>query len=128
MIDRVVAVRPAEVIAGLDADELLGGVLGALLRIVELRPVLKQLVAAMLRCPESPVGTDGESHRVADAGRDTLAGGLRLTCLRGIELPDAGARLELGARIVARRLVAPIPHLAGVGERADVHEQTARPV
>src|SRR2546427_5981526 len=47
--------------------------LGALLEREQLRPVLTQLVAAVLRRPQLAVGREGEPHGVADAeiGRDT---------------------------------------------------------
>src|SRR5439155_24813066 len=54
-LDVVVAVRPSEVVALVDGKELLRWLLGALLQAVEFRPVLAELVAAVLRRPQLAV-------------------------------------------------------------------------
>jgi hypothetical protein len=99
----VEAVRPPEIIATLDAEELLGGKLGALRRVEMRGPVLQQLIATMLCRPDRVArGIDGDRDRVADTGGPALAVGLRLTRAIGIEAPDARAGVELATRVLPR--------------------------
>src|SRR6185312_8123554 len=94
----VVAVGPAVVAAVHDVHELLGWQIGALRRGVQLRPVLAELVPAVLRRVELMVrGIEREPFSIAYAGG--ISGRRRelLLQLLGAVAPDAGARRQLGA-------------------------------
>src|SRR2546427_9696153 len=84
--------------------------LGALLEREQLRPVLAQLVAAVLRRPQLAVGREGKPNGVADAGRVPRPGRLRLARLARVEAPDPGARGELGTGISPRRCLSRARH------------------
>src|SRR5947209_667147 len=103
-----VTVRPAKIVAPLHMKHLLGGKLGALLSGVELRPVraaAAELIAAMLHDIQIAIAwIDRDRNRVANAAGEVLALSLGLVQLAGIEAPDAGACLELGAWIDTRNL------------------------
>ena len=66
---RAQAIGPAEIAAPHDAQHLFGGKIRALLRRVELRPVLAQLIAALLsRVDIVTGGIDRDPVRIANAG------------------------------------------------------------
>ncbi len=119
-----VAFGPPIVGAALDAHQLLRRQIGALLGLVECRPVLRELVAAVLRRIDAHPGRiDRDAARVAEPGDEALREREPLPGPLGLVAPDAGSRLELGARLVPWRLGHPILHLAGVGGRAAVDVQ-----
>src|SRR5690242_905627 len=70
-----VALRPAVIAALLDGDDLLGRQIRALLHRVELRPVLRELIAAVLGRVKLAGGIEREAFAVADAGGIAVGGG-----------------------------------------------------
>src|SRR5437879_12709585 len=64
----MIAVRPAEVVALVDLEQLLRRLLGILRVVEEFRPILSQLVAAVLRAPPLAVRREGHAPGVANAG------------------------------------------------------------
>src|SRR6185312_3096879 len=126
-LERVVAVRPAEVVALVDLHQLFSWILGAVLGVE--RPIAvrtAKLVAAVLRRPELAVErTDRDPHRVPYAAREVQRVGVRLAELARIPLPDAGAGVQLRAWILARRVLRSVLLLTGIGRRADVHVERA---
>ncbi len=121
----VVTLRPAVVAALLDVQQDFGRQRRALLRLVEIRPVFRQLIATVLsRIHTVAAGVDGNSIRIANARRETLRGRELLIRLVGVVAPDAAAGLQFGTRLDAGRLELPVLLLAGVGGggHVDVHE------
>ena len=74
LIPVVVAVRPAKVGALLDLEHLFGRKVRSLILVVELAPVLMELIAAVLRRVELTTWIEGNAYRVANAGRVSLRG------------------------------------------------------
>ena len=113
-----VAVGPAHVVAASDPEQFLTRRLGVLLVGVH-RPQIER-VATVLHDPQRVInGADIHAHGIANAAGEMLAGGWSLACLARVELPDAGASLQLGTGIGPLDRAAAV--LAGVGRRADVH-------
>src|SRR6185503_17273651 len=103
-----VAVWPAEVIALVHLEELFRGRLGVELRRrdrvgdPQLRAPIPELIASMLHHPELSVRRQqSNADRVSNSAREVHRTSLRLASLPRVELPDAGARIELGARVSA---------------------------
>src|SRR6266852_4523664 len=116
LLDAVeIAFRPAIVCALLQSQKLFGRQIGALLRPIELWPILRQLIAAVLGEINSARGVDGEALAVTDPGGEAFGRGEALPHPVGIVAPGAAARLELGAWIDARRVEHPVLDLAGIG-------------
>src|SRR5438067_2307991 len=70
-----VAFGPPKVGAALDSDQLLRRQTGALLGFVECRPVLRELVAAVLGCIDAHARrVDGDAARVAEPGDEAPGG------------------------------------------------------
>src|SRR5205085_1014740 len=101
----VVAIGPTEIGALRELEELLGRLLGALLDGEQLGPVLTQLIAPVLRGVQLTRGREGEPDGVADARGEAGAAQPGLVELRGVEPPHAGPIGELGAGVLAGRLV-----------------------
>src|SRR5262249_7888750 len=120
--------RPAEVVAAVDGEELLAGVLGALPVVEQRGPVVVELVAAVLGGVELAARRKRQPHGVADAARPVHAVALALVGAAGVEAPEARARLGPHARVLAGRAALAVGHLAGVGQRAQVHERPAAAV
>jgi len=72
---------------------------------------------------EIAVAGSGQGDRVSQSRREAPPIGLFLVQLIRVELPDSRTGVELGARVMARRLTLSVALLAGVGRRADVDEQ-----
>src|SRR5262245_24729695 len=106
---RVEAVRPAEVVTLVHLKQLFRGILSAEFergdRIhPELREPTLQIVATVLSRVELAVGgIDRDAYRVANSAREVIRRARCLILLPRVELPDAGARLELDTRIRAWR-------------------------
>src|SRR5688500_5620239 len=98
----VEAVGPAVVISARNAKQLLRGKLRTLGRVEVRRPILHELIAAVLRRPERAIGRiDGDGDRVANPRCPALPVTLGLARAARVEAPDTGARLELRTRILA---------------------------
>ncbi len=110
-----VALGPAVVAALFDLHHDLGREFSALLRRVEVRPVLRELIPAVLRREQSSGTVEREPFAIADASRIAFRGREMLVGLVGVVPPDPGARLELSARLVARRALHAVRDLAGIG-------------
>src|SRR5882757_57706 len=121
----VVAFRPTVVGARRELDELLRRQVRALLGGVEARPVLVELVSAVLRGKQAAGRVEGEAFAVAQARGVTFSRREDLAGLVGVVTPDPAARLLLDAGIDAARGGDAIFRLAGVGRRAEVDEQVA---
>ena len=121
----VVAFRPSVITALLQLDNLLRGQFGALFDRVELGPVLRELIAAMLRDIEPPRLVEPKSLAITYAGRVPLGRREGLISLVGIVAPDASPRFQLRTGIVAARQRHAIVRLAGVGGGSKVDEQVA---
>ena len=87
----VVAFRPAVIGALLQQHDFLGRQLRALTRIEVARPILRELIAAVLRDEETPGGVEGETFAIAQAGRVALRRPEMLIFFVGVVEPDAGA-------------------------------------
>src|SRR5204863_7895719 len=120
-----IALRPTVPRAMLEDHDLLGRQLEALIDRVKLGPVLVQLIAAVLRDEEAPGGIEVEALAVANARGIALLGREHLIGLAGVVAPDASARLELVAGIVAGRMRHAVLHLARVRCRAHGDEEVA---
>src|SRR5215471_11110606 len=98
-----VALGPAVIPALPDMQQFLRGLGRLLLRRVERREILVQLIAPVL-CGIDAVSTRGDRNTVgvADTGRVTLRRRELLAGLVGVIDPDPAARLELGAGFDAR--------------------------
>src|SRR5207237_9046880 len=118
----VVAVRPAEVGALRELEELLRRLLGALLDGEQLGPVLPQLIAPVLGGVQLTRGREGEPYGVADARGEAGAVQPGLVVRGRVEPPHAGPIGELGAGVLAGRLARAGCDLPGIRGRADVHE------
>jgi hypothetical protein len=118
-----VALGPAIVGAGEEPDQLLGRQFRALLGIVEARPILKELIATMLGREQSAGVVEGEALAISQAAHETLLGRKDLSRLVGVIEPRAGARLLLGAWVVAGRVGNAIFELTGIGRRAEIDKQ-----
>src|SRR5437660_11302376 len=111
-----VALRPPIVGAALHPHQLFRRLVGTLLWPVKARPVLAQLVPAVLRRVDPDARrVDGDAAGVARPGRDALRGREPLPRPLRVVPPDAGPRLQFGARSVPRRVRHAILDLAGVG-------------
>src|SRR5580692_4354749 len=123
-----IAIRPAVVRALLQSQQLFGGEIGALLRPVEFRPILRQLIPAMLGYINSTGGVECEALAIADPGGEALG---RRKVLPGpvrVVAPGAGARFELRAGRDPRRVERPVLDLAGIGGGAKIDKEIALPV
>src|SRR6266446_3763182 len=112
------AVAPFADGADADSHQLLRRQVGALLGLVECRPVLRELVAAVLGRIDAHarrIDGGGDAARVAEPGDEALSGREPLSRPLGLVAPDAGPCLELRARLVSWRVGHPIPDLARVG-------------
>src|SRR5258708_268558 len=121
----VKAFGPPVVGARRELDELLRREVRALFGGVEARPVLVELVAAVLRGKQAAGRVEGETFAVAQARGVTFGRREDLTGLVGVVTPDPAARLLLDAGIDAARGGDAVFRLAGVGRRAQVDEQVA---
>src|SRR5688572_16028872 len=111
------AIRPSEIVAARHATEDLGGIAGVDLGAVS--PVLRELIPPVHGGIERTRDRmDGERHRIAETGGETTSVRERLSGAAGGECPDAGARFELGARIMARGARDAVVALAAVRPRA----------
>ena len=119
----MIAVRPAEVVALVDPEQLLRRLLGILRVVEEFRPILSQLVTAVLRAPQLAVRREGHAHGVANPGGVPRPTPLRLIRRGCVEAPDSRPGGELGTRILARRFDDAVVDLTRVRRRADVDEQ-----
>src|ERR1700720_3431301 len=123
-----IALRPAVVGALLQSQQLFGGEIGALLRPVEFRPILRQLIPAMLGYINSTGGVECEALAIADPSgealgrREVLPGPVRVVA------PSAGARYELRTGRDPRRVERPVQDLAGIGGGAEIDKEIALPV
>src|SRR5690348_5491992 len=115
-----VALGPAEVVALVDLEQLLGGEVLALLSGVELGPVVPQLISSMLGRPQVPIRPDSDADSVADARCVTRGRGECLPRLVRVERPDPAAGLQLRAGLVARRIRNAVLELARIARRAEV--------
>src|SRR5438552_9033526 len=120
-----VAIRPAVVGTALDPHQLLRRLIGTLLRRIEVRPVLPQLVAAMLGRKHPAHGIERDPLPVAQPGDEALGRREPLPRSIGVVAPDAGPRLELGAWLNAWRTLNSICDLAGICRGAEVDIQPA---
>src|SRR5262249_38255187 len=118
---------PAEVVALVHLKQLFRWILGVVLRIeLPASTVAAELIAAVHRRPEPVVErADRDADRVSNSLREVDAGGFRLALLARVELPDAGASVELRARTLPRRVLGAIVLLTRVRLRADVHVEHA---
>src|SRR5215210_7673459 len=121
----VVAVRPPVIATFLDPEQLFRRKIGALLPAEQLRPVLRQLIAAVLGGVELSVGRESEADRIPDAGGVALPRAIPLAGLMA-EAPDAGALFQFSAWIAALRCRLAILDLTRVRGRAQVDEETPR--
>ena len=99
-----VTIRPAVVGAALELHQFLRRLIGALLRCIEVQPVFPQLVAAVLGRKDPARGVECDPFPVAQAGGEALAGREALPGQIGVVAPNAAPRLELRARLNARRV------------------------
>jgi hypothetical protein len=70
-------------------------------------------------------GVECDPFPVAQPGGEALGGRKALPGPIGVVAPDAGARLEFGARLNARRVRHSVFDLAGIGRRAQVDVERA---
>ena len=85
-----------------------------------------QLIAAVYGRPQKSVlRIASQGNRVAKSGRKPASIARSLLDAIRVELPNPGARVELGAWVISRRIRLAIPSLAGVGRRADVYVKVA---
>jgi len=82
---------------------LLGRQLRAVLALVEIDPVLRELVAAVLSREQPAGGIECKPLAVADTSCVTFFGGELLSCLVGVIAPRAAASLLLRTGPIARR-------------------------
>ena len=101
-----------------------GASLAGMLWRVEARPVLSQLVAAVLGGKEFTRGVDCDAYRVANPGNKALGRRKLLPCPVGVVAPDSSSRLELRTRPDAGGVGRSVLDLAGVGRRAEIDVQT----
>jgi hypothetical protein len=88
-----IAFRPAVIVAVHELHDLLGRQLRTVLMLVEIDPVLRELVAAVLSHEQPTGGIEGKTLAVADTGCVTFLGGEPLSCLVGVIAPRAAVRL-----------------------------------
>src|SRR2546430_13578497 len=110
----------------LDAEQLLRRKVRPLLRLVQARPVLGELVAPVL-CGIDAAATpiDGDAHCVPDARRVPLGRREGLPGAVGVVAPDAAARLELRARLMAGGTGDAVLELARIRRGPKIHVQPA---
>src|SRR4029078_7616230 len=113
-----IARRPSVVAALLEHQHALCGKLCTLLRRVEFRPILVQLITAVFGDVQAPCGVKVETLTVSDACGIAFFGRKDLMRLIGVVTPDAGANLELGARVVAARMRHAVLLLASICGRS----------
>jgi hypothetical protein len=106
-------------------QQLFGRKILALISRVQLGPVFEKLIAAVLRRVQRAIGRQSDADCIPDSSCVTVRRCECLVQLVRVEAPDAAARLELGARLVAGRLESAVPYLARVGGRAGLHEETS---
>src|SRR5262245_29574522 len=99
-----VAIRPAVVGVALQLHQLLRRLVGALLRRIESRPVLAQLVATVHGGKYPARRVEGEPFPVAQTGDEALGRREPLAGPVCVVAPGAGAGLELGARLDPGRI------------------------
>src|SRR5208283_3185389 len=96
-----IAFRPTVVVALFESDDFFGREIRPALRFVVLRPVLRELIPAML-CDEQPsVGVDRKAFAVADTGCIAFSRREFLVGLVRIIAPRAAAGLLLRAGLKA---------------------------
>src|SRR5207302_831987 len=109
---------PPIVGAALEPHQLLRRQVGALLGLVEGRPVLRELVPAVLgRIDADAHRIDGNAARVADAGHDALGGRGSLRRPFGVVAPDA--IVDLGEEPATIERDAGAPATAGLDAVAE---------
>src|SRR5439155_13965279 len=120
-IDIVIAVRPTVISAPIDSHQFFARILSALFDGKKVWPVVMQLIAPVNGCIQIPIQRiAGQCNRVSQASREPTPVALALSQPVGVEIPNAGARVELGAWIVTRPLRLPIPLLTCVRGGADI--------
>src|SRR5437764_13117623 len=87
-----VTVRPAVVGVALELYQFFGGLIGALLRRIETRPVFPQLIATMLGGEEATRGIECDTFSIGQPGDDALAGRQLLSGPGRRGAPSGGAR------------------------------------
>src|SRR5579871_3950409 len=116
-----IALRPTVIGAVLKLQQFFSGLICSLLRPIQFRPVLRELIPAMLHDIQPARLIECEPLTVADPGGEPLRRGEALPDSTGIVTPRATAGLEFGAGTVAARAGHPVSDLAGIGCRAEVH-------
>src|SRR6202167_1988909 len=120
-----IALGPPVVLALFQSYYLLGGLFRSGRGWVILRPVLIELIAAML-CHEEPAfGIECHSFAVAYPGRISFGSGKCLACLFGVVTPGAAASLLFEAGFAAGRVGYSILLFARVRRRCEVNEKIA---
>ena len=116
----VVAFRPTIVAALLQKHHLFGGQRGLLVRLVKLRPVRMELIAAVLRHEQPAACVEGHALAVANSSCVSLGGGKCLIRFVRVIEPDSAAGLKFRARVLAGRGRCAILHLTGIARRGDI--------
>ncbi len=98
-----IAFGPTEIGAFREFDHFFRRQLMALLRRIEMRPVLIELIAAVLRIEETPRCIEGKALAIAQTCRVTLRRREQLAGLVRIIAPDAATRFEFCAGLLAGR-------------------------
>src|SRR5258705_8935545 len=125
-VDIMVAVRPSVIGAPVDQNQLLTGILGVFFYGKQTRPAVVEPVAPVNRRVEAAVQhVARERDGISDTGGEATAIGLPLPEASGVELPDTGAGIELGAGVISRRSSLPAALLASVRGGADVDVESA---
>jgi hypothetical protein len=117
--------RPAVITALPQQHEFLGRQLGAFGRFVESRPVLEQLVAAVLGGEEPAGRIEGEALAIAQPRREAFGRGEALAETVRVVAPDAAAGFQLRAGLPAWHLRHPVLGLAGIGGGAEIDIELA---
>src|SRR5208282_2131467 len=115
-----IALRPAIVGTLLQAHQFFRGKIWALLRPIELWPILRQLIAAVHGGIDFSRGAERETLAVAEPRNETLRRRESLPGSVGVIAPGTRSRFELGAWIDTRGLERAVLDLAGIGSRTEV--------
>src|SRR5262249_47163273 len=104
LLDGVIAVRPAEVVALVYLHQLFRGILGVVLVLLlpqaERACPVAELVAPVLGRPELAVDRiQRDADRIANAAREVIRRAWRLIHFARVEFPNTRARVELDAGI-----------------------------
>src|ERR1700722_1627916 len=110
-----IAFRPTVVMTLFESNDFLGWEIWADLHFVELLPVLRELIPAMLRDEQSAVGVYRKAFAVANTAGIAISGRELLIRLARVITPRASAGLLLGAGLKARRVRHAILLLARIG-------------